>query len=198
MDGVSKNSPIQAWLDFHGDNWPTTVPECHDLQDEDGVLAKTANCTTVCADSDANLSGSGTPNHLLTCGLWATMTWMDFSDNQTYTSQISHPPDSLLGRCKNLGLNASNATYAFAARNAVSSALDTLAKNTRLQTYQSDPSSIGACSEQALFPSPSNDQIITDIHQSLRTCVSAICAPESLNPDLGGIGVGLTQESTRR
>ena len=69
--------------------------------------------------------------------------------------------------------------------------MDTLAKITKVQTYQSDSSLEGACSEQALFPT-STLTLNYDLPQFLQTCVNAICAPRTLNPDLGGIGVGFS------
>lgn len=191
-DGISTNSSIQPWLDFHGKTWPATVPGCQSTNDDGTPIA--SNCTTVC-DSFSGIFENGMeiieegepemPNNLLTCGLWATMTFIDFY-GLSNASNTSGPPVSLISRFESLGLNASNATYTLVVRNTVSTVIDMLAKGARSESYMVDSSPIGACSEQALFPVPSLYEGSADIHQRLQTCVSAICAPDILNPDLGG------------
>ena len=92
----------------------------------------------------------------------------------------------VLRRFAPLGLDAGDEAYVLAARGAVSTTMFALLTENRIQTYQSD-SIQGLCSQQILFPTDS-----TDIPQHVRDCVTAICAPRSLNPDLGGIGVSMT------
>ena len=147
------------------------------------------NCTKVC-NSTIELLDVKLPNNLLTCGLWTTLTVL----NHYPTLTVNYA--ALLGRFDSLGLDASNAAYTYAARDAVSTLMDTLLKKTRVQTYQGGSSVEGACSEQALFPSGTLE-LDTDLPRFLRTCVNAICAPSSLNPDLGEIGVRFPYDSMR-
>lgn len=139
------------------------------------------NCTMVCEDAGLLLDAE-LPNNLLTCGFWATPGKLNQYNDLTSNYH------NILGRFNSLGLDAGNAIYVYITRNAVSTALNTSAKTTKVQTYQSDSSLNGACSERALFPT-SILELNTNLPQFLRTYVDAICAPKTLNPDLEGIGV---------
>lgn len=183
MAGIS-NSSIQPWLDLdlNADNLPATITPCQNRQKGGRIVL--GNCTTVCDDAGLLLYADQ-PNSLLTCGLWATLATL------TQYAFLTNDYHTLLGRFDSLGLDAGNATYAYAARNAVSTAMNTMLKITKVQTYQGGSSLEGACSEQALFPT-STLELDGDLPQFLRTCVNAICAPRTLNPDLGGIGVRIS------
>ena len=192
MTGISDSS-IQPWLDFQGDNLPANIPSCQTRQTDGRVILD--GCLTVCNQS-VELLNSDKPNNLPTCGLYATLTMLDaytLARNPIGSYDDSHDQYvALLGRFSNLGLKANDVAYALAARNAVSATMTVLQKITNIQTFRGDSLLEGACSEQALFPSATFG-FNTDLPQHLRDCVNAICAPRSLNPDLGGIGVRISR-----
>lgn len=63
-----------------------------------------------------------------------------------------------------------------------------LEKVTRIQTYQADEPSQGACNQPILFSAVAGT-LDTNLSQPLLSCVNAICSPRTPNPDLRGIGV---------
>lgn len=63
--------------------------------------------------------------------------------------------------------------------------------NAKFFTYADDGTTIAACTREELFPLGSNTNTSAPITSALQTCLSAICAPITLNPDLAGIGVRL-------
>ena len=178
-------------LDFRTDSIPATLPLCQ-TGDHSGGPVVLGNCTEVCEFANTLLDAD-LPNNLLTCGLWATLITLDNYSTAVpgQTIEAVHEQyQDVLRRFDTLGLDASNSTYVSATIEAVSTTLFTLLKENRIQTYQS--SSIqGPCDQQTLFliPSWASD---TDVPQLLRNCISAIYAPRSLNPDLGGVGVSMT------
>ena len=201
MAGISGSS-IQPWLDlkvddnlnFSTETIPATIPSCQTRQRVTGEVILD-NCTKLCNSSDSLLDDKF-PNNLLTCGLWATLVTLD-----SYNEEIAtmHPDvtkavhkhyQDVLGRFTTLGLDAGDEAYLSAAIGAVSTTMFTLLKENRIQTYQGD-SIQGLCSQQDLFPTTAFE-FNTDIPQHVRDCVTTICAPRSLNPDLGGIGVSMT------
>ena len=195
MAGIS-NSSIQLWLDFKVDDHldfntetiPATIPSCqsHVISD---------NCTQV-SSSSASILVDTFPNNLLTCGLWATLVTLDncVEKNVTglpdVTKAVHQHYQDVLGRFTPLGLDDSDEAFVSAAIGAVSSTLFMLLKENRIQTYEGDTIQ-GLCSQQYLFPTASIEYD-TDIPQHVRDRVTTICAPKSLNPDLGGIGVSMT------
>ena len=175
------NSTIQPWLDFRDGNLPSTVPLC--------TYVEPGNCTQVCNSSTAILDPIA-PDNLLTCGLWSTLTMLAY-----YPEGFAPLPrdrvNSLLQRFEPLGLDASNATYAYSARGAVSNSLSTIYDVTTLQvSYRGDTARGIACSQQMLFPILAHT-FSTDLPYRLSQCVDAICSRRTLNPDLGGVGVSL-------
>ena len=201
MAGISGSS-IQPWLDLEVDDYlnfstatiPATIPSCQTRQRITGEV-NFNNCTKVC-NSSGSLIDDKFPNNLLTCGLWATLVTLDSYNEQTYTMQpdvtkaVHEQYQDALGRFTTLGLDAGDEAYVSAAIEAVSTTMFTLLKENRIQTYQGD-SIQGLCSQQALLPTGAFEYN-TDIPQHVRDCVTMICAPRSLNPDLGGIGVSIT------
>ena len=178
------NSTIQPWLDFKNGSLPATIPLC--------TYTDTGNCTRVCNDSTVMLEPSA-PGNLLTCGLWSTLTMLaSYTDYAAEFAPLSRDRvDSLLQRFEPLGLDATNATYAYSARDAVSNCLSTIYRVTRLQvSYRGDTAPGIACSGQMLFPTPAHT-LSTDLSYALNLCVDAICSRRTLNPDLGGVGVSL-------
>ncbi|KAI4232424.1 MAG: hypothetical protein LQ352_008333 [Teloschistes flavicans] len=182
MTGIT-NSSIQPWLDFDGRNLPASIPSCRYI--DEGADAyrnlSTTDCGRVCGSTQILYSTSN-PNNLFTCGLWITSTLNYYDAGKTQFWE------DLLVRFEGLGLNSSNVTQAYAARNAISTTMYSLEQASVLNTYQSGSSSHGSCSEQALFPD------LFSVHEPnlpkyLHKCVNTICAPPSLNPDIGGIGV---------
>ena len=151
MAGVT-NSSIQPWLDFLGSNLPAAIPACQTRLDTGGRIGL-SKCTNVCNDTVEMLQ-SELPTNLLTCGLWSSLTMLDYYT--TLGDDIGplsrEQVDTLLGQLTHLGLNASNATYAHTARDAVSTCLSIMNQVTRIQTYLGNTSVEGACSEQVLFP----------------------------------------------
>lgn len=184
MTGIS-NSSIQAWLDFRGDELPAAIAPCQDVLNYQGPISF-VNCTRIC-NNTLSLLDHTLPKNLLTCGLWSSLTMLDYY-NALMNSEPSDQVQALLQSFGQVGLDASNATYAYAARNAVSTCMGTLDEVTRVRSYQGDASFRGACSEQMLFPSLSLE-LSTNLSMPLQACVDAICSPRTLNPDLGGIGV---------
>lgn len=190
MTGIT-NSSIQPWLDFDGRNLPASIPSCRYI--DEGADAyrnlSTTDCGRVCGSTQILYSTSN-PNNLFTCGLWITSTLNYYDAGKTQFWE------DLLVRFEGLGLNSSNVTQAYAARNAISTTMYSLEQASVLNTYQSGSSSHGSCSEQALFPD------LFSVHEPnlpkyLHKCVNTICAPPSLNPDIGGIGVSLYVDGYR-
>ena len=94
-----------------------------------------------------------------------------------------------------LGLNHNVADYARIARYTVASGLSALYNRIMSDTYTSFAS---ACAEQELFPYSRLDPMAApNPTHSLQACIDAICSSRTSNPDLGGIGVGSFQFSTR-
>ena len=189
MTGVGGSS-LQPWLDFNGDNLPEIIPACQvEKMNQSGIT--TTDCTATCNATVALLDPS-MPNNLLTCGLFASLTLLNqytLTRNPLGTYNDSHAfYVPLLARFNDVGLNSTDQDYGFVARNAVSAAMTWLQQITKIQTYRGNLLLEGACSEQALFPYalPSFNP---DLPRHLRDCVDAICAPRTLDPDLGGIGV---------
>jgi hypothetical protein len=184
MAGVS-NSSIQAWLDFRGDKLPATIAPCQARLTWKGAIAF-VNCTRVC-NSILSLLDHNLPNNLLPCGLWSSLTTLDYHSSLLTTKLRDHV-QALLQSFGRLGLDASNAIYAYAAGNAVSTSMSILDKVTRMQTYQGDQYFRGACNEQILFSTYSITWSMNFWRPS-QACVENICSPRTLNPDLGGVGV---------
>ena len=194
------DSSIQPWLDFKvKDNLnfttemiPSTIPSCQ-LEDQMANSVNLTNCTKICT-LPVWLLNNDLPNNLLTCGLFATLAFNLKSLDAEYDPK--HPPSDLaaiheqyqdiLGRFDILGLDAGDEARVSSIIEAVSTALFTLLKISSAYTYQGDLIQ-GICSQQCLFPTFGT--LSADVPQNVRDCVSVICAPKSLNPDLGGIGV---------
>ena len=210
MAGISGSS-IQKWLDlelndylnFSTETIPATIPSCQTMRRATGEV-NLDNCTKVCNSSNYLLNDR-LPNNLLTCGLWATLVTLDSYKEALDTTMDSYSEaldsydggealhkhfQDVLARFTTLGLDAGDEAYVYAAKGAVSTTMFTLLKGNRIQTYQGD-SIQGLCSQQNLFPTASFE-FSTNIPQHVRDCVTTICAPRSLNPDLGGIGVSMT------
>ena len=210
------NSSIQPWLDFrlnvslnhvlnfNPETLPATIPPCRTkFQNASEVLSD--NCTQVCNKSTSLIQPEN-PNSLLTCGLWVTLVTMDSYNERSKlvypklvypelkeVYEVAHEHyQNVLQRFAPLGLDAGDEAYFFAAKEAVSMIMFAMLKNR-------DFSSQGLCSQQELFSLAIPEKFfhvavygIVDIPERVRDCVAAICAPASLNPDLGGIGVSMT------
>lgn len=182
MSGIS-NSSIQPWLDLNNaaSNLPTNIPVCQGPQ----------KCAEVCIES-VELIDPGRPNNLLTCGLFSSLTMLNYYAVQM--PSVAPLPksrvDTLLEPFSRLGLDANNETHSYATRNAVSECLSELYQVTRVQTSKGQEVSTGPCSEQLLYPFQASE-FSTNIAEPLLSCVNAICAPRTLNSDLGGVGVSL-------
>ncbi|KAL8708730.1 MAG: hypothetical protein Q9220_006456 [cf. Caloplaca sp. 1 TL-2023] len=199
MTGITGSS-IQPWLDLKLDGpfcrldlstatVPATIPLCQTrLNGSQEIIL--GNCTSVC-NSTASFLDDELPNNLLTCGLWVSLVTLDTLNEDTSDPQreaVRNHYQEVLTRFTPLGLDAGNEAYAFAATGAVSTLMLALMRDTRLATYQAD-SIHASCSQQVLFPITGSLNYNNDVPQHVRDCVTAICAPRSLNPDLGGIGV---------
>ena len=168
-----QNSCIQPWLDYPYSQGSFT-PRCHDPYPLYG--APPDSCMAVCNTS----SLLGWSNNLLTCGYWANLAALSAQN----AGSLSHgPPLQELKKCNEVGLNASDTAYVKASQDAISSRLNGIGKSTRALMYQIDTSYYEPCSRLTLFSSS------TTVH----TCIDAICAPRTLNPDLGGVGVSLSR-----
>ena len=185
MDLIS-NSSIQIWLDYTITGaLPATIPPCQITPEYyyDAIMVAD-NCTALCTDS-SHLLDPRTPNNLVTCGLWSSLIV-----NQSRTIGFDN---ALLDPFVHLGLDTKNATYAFSVRDIIASVLSGLYTGTVEATYLGEESLARACAEQYLFDIiPRVPELSgSDSKSSLHDCIDAICSPITLNPDLGGIGVGL-------
>jgi len=203
MIGIT-NSSIQLWLDFTGDTTPA-IPPCQEkskwsdgsYEDWDKIL-QADSCTSVCNDSGSLLDPT-MPNNLVTCGLWASLTVMPYkTGDRLGDMNIEDQVNALLEPFVLLGLNHSDADYARIARYTVASGLSALYNRIMSDTYTGITSFASACAEQELFPYSRLDPMVApNPTHSLQACIDAVCSSRTSNPDLGGIGVGSFQFSTR-
>lgn len=212
MAGIYGSS-IQPWLDLELDlhtldfklqDIPAVNFSCLRTDIETDFIQ--INCTHVC-NSSSQLSEYMGMKNMLMCGLWVTLVTLknSFADPDKYndgpvTPDVFEHYQKELDRFATLGLDQDDTAYALAATGAVSTILSTSLLYNNIWTYQGD-SAFGLCSQQYLFP----DRLLSGYHfpfigfkldpglpERLRTCVTAICAPMKLNPDLGGVGVSIT------
>ena len=186
---------MQPCLDFNGDALIPPILPCQGVVNGDCSFA----CTSV-----QSLIRSVEPNNLATCGLWALM-----------VNVCSRSPQRMhndgLEAFVPLGLDYQNATYASTATKAVSAVLSAFYLRTSSSTSGYDERIPLFCSEQQLFPLFTQESPLYDIDRfrtysgansnavlPLWYCVEKICSPRSLDPDLGGIGVGHAQCLSRR
>lgn len=198
------NSSIQLWLDFNG-TLPTTIPPCQLRDSEDGNSPNVSiqSCTDICTHISA-LIDPLLPNNLLTCGLWASLVGSEKSrtpdmDNKDLVPFIS------------LGLDYKDVTYANRVQDTVWMTLHLmftgLAAGTSTSTMTTGAVHIN-CSSLILFaknssvsryaashlqrtsPSWSHNSGEARYLTTVSSCLSNICVPKELNPDLAGIGVG--------
>ena len=178
------NSSLQFWRDFKYDQSPQFVaPPCQ------GFSAN-GDCGQIC-DNYVALLDPAAPVNLLACGLWTSLTYFVFDVGLgNLNASTAASINGSLASFETWGLPASNTTYIYQSRNAVAAVLKELNRVTRIQTYLSSESMQGSCAEQTLFP-VGVEANSSDISSRLADCLDAICAPRSLDPDLGGIGVRL-------
>ena len=163
-----KDSCLQPWLDYPSSQG-TVAPRCIDPYPNHG--SPLDSCMTVCNSS----SSSRTTDNLLTCGYWANLA----ARSARKVASSDGPLLQELEKFNEVGLDANDTAYVEASQDALSSVLNEIGKSSRAMMYQTDTSYYEPCSKLALFSSS------TAVH----TCIDAICAPRTLNPDLGGVGV---------
>lgn len=154
-------------------------------------------------------------NNLVTCGIWTTLvsqyTFLGPGntilepESPSKTGHIStFDATSDLKSYETFGLDFNNTdtpTYA----DTISNCLTDIYHVVKQNTFAADGSAPAACTRNKLFPFQSTytlPLLPTDPGDlttsgasgspSLRTCIDAICAPRTLNPDLPGIGVRLS------
>ena len=179
------NSSIQIWLDFNGD-LPATIPTCQTiaLTTENNPIVVSASCIDVCNDTEL-ICDSRLTDSLAVCGLWSSLTTLQFANISQHRSSLeAFVP---------LGLDYSDAAYTNTARNSVALCLSSVYTDVVAGTYLGQGFLPTACTEQELFNSFYFQllQFGQTTKQPLLDCVDAICAPATVNPNLGGIGVSV-------
>ena len=195
------NSSISDWLEFDGTSFD--LPSCQYVNytghltyfDAGESLIDsvpditTASCAQVCNDS-ASLFAPHT-NNLVTCGLWSTLlsSYTAFGPNNSLVANNNENSTDLFNQFSELGLDLSVLDYATSYADTISTCFQLLYYNAKFFTYSDDGTTVEACTREVLFPLGSNTNSSTPITSALQTCLSAICSPITLNPDLAGIGV---------
>lgn len=204
------NSSLHNWITFNETTWNNVpFPPCQQvtwtLQNySEKSLVPTitnASCVQVCNDSSSLF---GWQENLATCGLWSTLVYAyNFdvvgSDPSRY---IEEAPVDLLSSFADVGLDADDPEYfqsAIGYADIMSACFVYLYQITR----KDDGLVSGACTKNWLFPysldttflMPNNSVDVNFNHSTtaLSSCLSEMCSPVTLNPELAGVGVSFFQ-----
>ncbi|KAG8531221.1 uncharacterized protein KY384_004579 [Bacidia gigantensis] len=174
------------------------------------------NCLTICNNSGYLLDKEShasrtTVNNLATCGLWTTLAtrrnyYSDRIANWNSTPEFIGSDsakrfalnvqmlDNDIGRLSHWSLDWQNLQYVVASRNAIVKELGFAFSSSKVGTYEDTIAFPYSCTGDGLFPPLEDDGVELDrapVQQNfeLQSCIRQICAPRTVNPELGGIGV---------
>ena len=211
MDQVFLNSSLHSWISFDEPLWNNvSFPPCQYVNwtnpnaDEPTYgltlpIITNTSCTQVCNDSRSLF---GRQDNLATCGLWSTLVYAyNFNGSAPDPHRyIEKAPVDLLSSFANIGLDAHDPDYfqwAVSYADVMSACFVYLYQNVKAWKSADDGLVSGACTKNGLFPFPSgsNSSVDFSIYEStwaVHGCLVDICSPVTLNPELAGVGVSLS------
>lgn len=172
------NSSIHNWLTYDGTALPS-LPTCQ----HDG---KNTNCTHVCQNSSSLFSASSDQSsNLVTCGLWTKQIIANSMYGNGSLSPTNHDNwSSLISAFEPLGLGTYHYQDASTYADTISNCFEFIYLNVKQYSYADDGKIPAACTRSDLFP-------VNSSYTSLNDCLTEICSPLTLDPDLAGIGVSI-------
>ena len=214
------DSSLQSWISFNETTWNNvSFPPCQYVNwttpnvdeptyDLSLPIITNASCTQVCNHS---LSLFGEQSDLATCGLWSSLVYaynFDGSapDPNRYTAKA---PVDMLNSFANVGLDAHDPEYfqsAVSYADVMSACFIYLYQNVKAWKAADDGLVSGACTKNGLFPySPGSNMTDSSAEvnfnhsaNAVYNCLVDICSTVSLNPELAGVGVSLSNMMIRR
>ena len=183
-------SAIKPWLDFNG-TLPFLGP-CTDYEE------RATSCSQVCNDSYnifQPLCSTPTNNNLAICGIWVARL-VEYIDYYGLTSlTFNGSTDINWTSLTPSAFNLTSFELVQDTANLISTAFEKMYVDLVGADSQSSNLVPQACEVQTLFPYAANVYGLTGLElrktmaDSLKSCVSQICSPATLNADLAGIGV---------
>ena len=159
------NSSNLTWIDQHLSNNAFIQP-CI----SNGIQV---SCVDICNNA-SYLFDPQMPQNLVTCGIWAEL--QGLSDYQNVT-----------GPFQSLGLNQTNDAYVKSVRSGITACFESLFIELNTGTSSQDYEN-GACDMETVISLPYSGEDGLTVFD-LGSCIQSLCAPPTMNEDLGGIGV---------
>ena len=210
MDLLS-NSSLHNWISFNETAWNNaSFPPCQYVNwttpsaDEPTYglplpIVTKADCTQVCNDS---LSLFGRQDNLATCGLWSTLVYAyNFNGSGPDPRRfIEKAPEDLLDSFANVGLDAYDPEYfqwAGSYADVMSPCFVYVYQNVKAWRSADAYFVPGSCTRNGLFPYSSSSNLSNssaDVNfnrsaSALHACLTDLCSPVALDPELAGVGV---------
>ncbi|KAK0516997.1 hypothetical protein JMJ35_000152 [Cladonia borealis] len=207
------NSSISNWMFFNETAWNNvnnvSFPPCKYVNwtrpnadeatyDLPLPITTDASCTQVCNDSRSLF---GWQDNLATCGLWSTLVYA-YNFNGSGADPNRYPekaPVDLLNSFANVGLDAHDPEYSqwvVSYADVMSSCFVYLYQNVKAWRSADAYFVPGACTRNGLFPYSSSSNLSNssaDVNfnrsaSALHACLTDLCSPVALDPELAGVG----------
>ena len=185
--------PFNTWIRFEdiivGTDPDANVDTLKFLEENRSTLTQyctingeRTSCNNVCNDYD-HLFGDDKSLNLATCGAWSKLQayW-------TYTGDYRHEDFAFF---QLLGLNETDLRYADEVRGILTRCFQGIHKNYISSSPNGWDTTPTVCDFQSAFHNVTlhDGRTISTTDADLRNCVSSICTPTNIYPDIGGVGV---------
>ena len=196
------NSSLYPWLSYEGQTF-SKVLACKD--NSTGSI-KPVSCAQVCNDTQLLFTSPFQTSNLWICGFWSaliiSLTNLDtgsvdpllINGNSTENSKVA----ALLNQFENVGLNSSSYHLAPTYADLISGCFVAIYYTVKEYTFADNQNVNEFCTRWGLFPpfgigSSGSVENLTESGSWVESCLDALCASNTLDPDLAGIGVCLSR-----